>query len=322
MQIVIPGRRGVDVLHSLELMRAVYGNLCACHSVWNCPVCASSISEQRALLLDAGIRASKVTPALITLTMRHNADQPLKANLTALKAAYKILMQSKWGDNFRGRFWWLSSISAVEVTYGENGWHPHLHILGLFQYKLPAEYWANLEIELSERWINQLRGQGADADKTHGVDVKQTFGEVAEYLSKFGRAPTVKNWTPAREMTKAVVKQGRLGGRTPWALLVDYAQGDQQSGQLFIEYANAFKGTKQLNISSTAKKLLGLDKIINDDKALAKQALSVFDHVLMTLNRDQWNRVLLSDQRQPLLEQAASGDINALNDWLSSVGIL
>jgi len=322
MQIIIPGRKGVDVLYSTELERAAYGNLCACTSLWICPVCASRISEQRALLLGEGIRRAKVTPMLLTFTMRHADGQPLAVNLAALKGAYHNLTSGRWFDAFRERFWWLASISALEVTHGQSGWHPHLHVLGLFKHKFDAEFQVNFECQLADQWVLQLQKQGADADREHGLDVKATFGEVADYVSKFGRQPVVKDWSAAREMTKAVVKQARTHGRTPWALLADYGNGDQNAGILFKEYSAAFKGSKQLNISARAKKLLDLANVISDDKAMAAQALSKFELLLMTLTVDQWRRVLYSDQRQPLLEHAATGNADALRDWLLEVGIL
>lgn len=317
----IPGRSGVEVLHSTELQRATYGSLCTCNSVWTCPVCASKISERRAQLLLAALAQSRVRPVLVTFTFAHFKGMTLWRAVKSLTTAYDDLMRGRWADGLRDRYGWETSIRALEVTHGENGWHPHLHILALFKFGLHEADQPMLHMSLAERWIKHLRAVGADADLDHGVDVTRGNDKVAEYLTKFGRRP-IEGWSMVREVAKANVKRAAPGGRTPWRLLADYGQGDQEAGALFQQYAFVFKGRRQLLIPKKAVIMLGLDAKVNDDSDLAGQVLSKFDRLLLLLTREQWKRVLLADQRGPLLEIASAGDADALRSWLLEIGVL
>ena len=54
-------------------------------------------------------------------------------------------------------------------------------------------------------------------------------------------------------MTKGHIKKGKTDSKTPFDLLRDYAEGDENAGKLFRIYFEAFKGTRQLNWSKGLK---------------------------------------------------------------------
>ena len=320
LKLIIPGRNGVDVLYSDEKQRARLGNLCTCGLIWICPVCASRISEQRSALLSAAMHAAHVNPLLITFTMSHGASQRLKPNLDALTDAYRALTTGRAWVSFEERYGWLTSIRALEVTHGDNGWHPHLHVLAFMKQPLHYDEAFMFDLTLSELWITRLASQNASADIAHGVDIRTAKKDAIEYVAKFGREPTGK-WGIERELTKAVTKNARgKHGRTPWALLDDYRQADQHAGALFVEYANAFKGRKQLVVNKDARELLKIDDVT--DAELAQAPLSPFDRLLRQLDDNQWKRVLLADLRGDLMAAANTGSADQLARWLASVGVM
>ncbi len=70
----------VEVWHLHELVRARYGNLQTCGSVWACPVCGAKITERRKIELTAALVAAKElgwVVVMATYTVRHNASDAL-----------------------------------------------------------------------------------------------------------------------------------------------------------------------------------------------------------------------------------------------------
>ena len=251
--------------------------------------------------------------------MSHGASQRLKPNLDALTDAYKALTHGRAWIGFEERYGWLTSVRALEVTHGENGWHPHLHVLAFMKQPLHYDEAFMFDLTLSELWITRLASQNASADIAHGVDIRTAKKDAIEYVAKFGREPTGK-WGIERELTKAVTKNARWNGRTPWALLDDYRQGDQHAGALFVEYASAFKGRKQLVVNKDARELLKIDDVT--DAELAQAPLSPIERLLGQLDVNQWKRVLLADLRGDLMAVANTGSADQLARWLASVGVM
>ena len=103
-----------------------------CGSVWSCPVCTAKVQERRraeigkavAWAYDSGKQA-----AMVTLTFPHykqnNLDDLVKKQADALA---RFRRGSPW-DRFKDRLDYAGLIRALELTYGENGWHPHTHEL-------------------------------------------------------------------------------------------------------------------------------------------------------------------------------------------------
>jgi len=317
-KMIAGGKNDVPILINETTKHARYGNLCTCAKLWVCPVCASRITERRAVSIGTGIRRANVNPVLITFTLSHHVGSSLRSNLGALVSAYGALTSGRTWDGFTYVFGWITAIRALEVTYGENGWHPHLHILAFFDKPLHADDLARLEMTLSERWQGQLSKVGAYADRQHGVDVRAAFADVAEYVAKFGRDPVVRGWTIERELTKAPTKVARAGGFTPFALLEESANGNVWAGNRFVEYAQAMVNKAQLYMPPNARELLGLGEQTDDELASA-ETIDDIERVLIRITREQWSIVLQRDARRELLEIASHGDTQALESALLAI---
>jgi hypothetical protein len=130
-------------------------------------------------------------------------------------------------------------------------------------------------------------------------------------------------WGIAQEISKGHIKNGREGGRTPFALLNDYAtDGDKRAGALFVEFVRQFHDRRQLSWSKgLRKKLLDQDQEATDQE-LAEQ-IQEEATLLGTLTLEQWRRVLAArrkDTRGLLLEVAAAGGWSAVLTFLETVG--
>jgi hypothetical protein len=313
----VPGRL-VDVLYAPAARAGHYGGLQVCGSVWLCPVCASKVSERRRVELAAGVetwlaRPGRPSCVLVTFTLRHSKGQNLVSVLRLVKRAYELLRKGRWWHSFAKNNGVAGSVRSLEITYGVNGWHPHLHVLFFLEGPPPAGF----AEALKARWKQSVASDGGFASYNHGCDVRLTDKEVADYVAKYGREPA---WTVSHEITKSVVKQARQGGRTPFQLLADFAGGDEEAGRLFLLYGCAFKGQRQLYWSQGLRDLLGLGRELTDDELAAGQdEIAV---VLASLTPTQWRVVLGNDARADLLQVASTGDASAVREYLRGLGVV
>lgn len=312
---VVPGKTGVDVLHSPSVKRAHYRNLMICASLWICPVCASKISERRRVELTHAIENAKgMRVALVTFTMHHERRDKLTSLLDDLLASFRKLKAGRQWQRVESQFGVVGSVRALEVTHWLNGWHCHLHVLFFFPKDADLD---KLRSVMSERWRAVLAENGRTADDEHGVDVSTRDGDVARYVAKYGHEPTKARWNIEHEVVKASSKIGAYDHRTPFQILGDYMAGDKRSGYLFKEYAAAFKGKRQLVWSRGLRAALRIGKEETDEEIAKRFEQDAV--VLATLSLEQWKVILANDARAEVLEVASSGDAGKLLDYVHSL---
>jgi len=312
----IPGANSIDLLHDPKNKKGIYKNLQVCSSVWMCPVCAAKITEKRRLELQKGLdnwdRRGPVF--LVTFTLQHEVNDSLSSILGGLLKSYRALRAGRWWQDFEARYSLQGSIKSLEVTYGLNGWHPHLHVLMFFSGSVQLDQVAS---DLKARWLSQLDKNSLSASWRRGVDVRSSNSAIADYIAKFGRE---SDWTLAHEMTKAPVKKARVNsGRSMLQLLADYLGGDQQAGAIWSEYAREFKGRRQLFWSPGLRSLLGLVQEKTDEELVIEVENMAI--LLASLTLAEWRQVLKLELRAVLLELAATGHPDQVQIFLAGIGI-
>jgi hypothetical protein len=251
---------------SVTLLRSArgahYSGIHTCGSIWNCPVCAAKIAEGRKCEVEALLKAHVAAGGavyMLTLTMPHCAEDGCKQLRDTVADAWrKAQAGRKWGS-IKAAFGIFGTIRALEVTCGErNGWHPHLHILLLT--KRPLDDPDAMHKAIQSRW----------ADKVMGLS-----GEVAEFAASDLRPATaadyITKWGAASEVSKASAKDSRKGGRSPWQLLADYANGDKRAGRLYLEYCKAFFRARHLTYSKGLREHYGLREAPDDELARGEE---------------------------------------------------
>lgn len=283
--------------------RAFFGDIAKCKSRWGCPICArSKIEKDQAQLRDA-VAINKQRGGetyLLTFTIRHDKSLPVKTAVAGLllaqnrmKAtrAYKAIMRDAGA---------LGTIASREITFGENGPHPHVHMLVLGD----VDQLAGLE-RVRDLWAEAVKRAGLDAVNEHGFDARG--GDyAAEYVAKFGKEPSFDTkrstgqwWNVQKEMTAGHTKQShRLGGATPFTLLRWYADGDAESGALFVDYFNAMQRRAQLFWSKGLRAKLDLFRL-ERPKEPAPRAVEV-----ARIGFDDWHAVMRHDGRCAVLVAA------------------
>jgi hypothetical protein len=320
-----PGSQAVEIVRDRQSGDPHFTNLMTCGRLWVCPVCAARITEQRAVELLLGVskwHAEGGFVAMLTFTMQHDRNDDLGALLDDLRASYRKFCSGAPFQRMKDRYGWVGSISALEVTHGSNGWHPHLHVLGFFE-PMASSTWREFIAKAKSRWVTVLMGHDRSATLAAGLDVKTAETSIYDYVAKFGRLPEeTSNWTLEREMVKAPSKLSRgRGGRTPFELLAAVGEGDKYAGALFREYADVFEGRNQLSWSAGLRDMLGM----NDEKTDEELAAALPDEydVLVSIPVAGWRELmrLPRDVRGTLLVTAIEGGRPALLLLLRRLGI-
>lgn len=304
-------KQSLRVLRSIEHGKAFYAGLQVCGSVWLCPVCGAKITERRRGELVAAVGTAKAMEwqvMLLTLTVPHGMGDDLKAMLDQMMLAWRKTSSTRAGAKVRGAIGLEGTVRVLEVTDGENGFHPHFHVLLFLSSDVTT---AGVEDLFRPLWQDACvkAGLPRPSDK-HGVRVDDG-SHAAAYASK---------WGLESEMTKGHTKKGNRGSMTPWDMLRDVlANRSERSSKRFAVYADAFHGRRQLYWSNGLKSKLGVQDFTDEEIAAYQEDQA---HVLAELTDDQWRAVLSSKCEAAVLD-IAENNPGGLVEFLSGlVGIL
>ncbi len=253
-----------DIKYNEERKKAHYSNVQRCGSVWTCPVCAKQITEKRREELKTAIETWKNVHfggvLMLTLTFSHSATESLRSLLERQKKALKIFNETTKVQALLKKIGVQHKIKSLEMTYGQNGWHPHNHILLLT--KNQVEDYQSYISDLAVLWIKACTKAGLNAPSmTHGLDIRD-----GNYASQY-----VAKWGLDFELAKGHVKKGRNGGYTPFDLLqfsmLDGTMNNRTAASLWQEFGIATKGARQLVWSRGLKKLLNIEEKTDEEQA-------------------------------------------------------
>lgn len=316
----IPSRQ-VGVYFSPSHGSASYGGLMRCGSVWQCPVCASIISERRRRELELAIARAQgqhLAVYLESLTVAHSRADDLSALLAAFLRATRRIGSGRWGETFKRSHGLVGAIRALELTHGGNGWHPHCHRLVFLSDDADAGAYAET---MRKRW-EYVAGRCGLRMNEHGYDFRPTFGSVSDYVSKWGHEPAYDlPWGVSAELAKAHIKAGRGVNLSAFGLLRASFDGDDQAGERFREYAGVFKRRNQLVWTPYLREWLGLGsgEGISDEELVQLEEADAY--LLGLLSSWQWRQVLKLDARGDLLEVARSGSWEMVRAFLAEIGV-
>lgn len=277
---------GIRVLKSDVHGTSHYEGLQTCASVWACPVCAAKISERRTVEVKTAISnhmAAGGRVLMVTYTFPHSRTDDLKDLIGCLSTALRKLKAHRRYKSLTAQVAQVGTIRALEVTHGSNGWHPHIHELWLVD--RPPFDLEGFSADLFGVWAGACRSSDLPVPSAaHGVDVRLCSDAdiAAAYVAK--------------EMTKSHSKRGRSGNYTAFDLLRAVADGDMTKAPLFREYAESFKGARQLVWSRGLKALFLIEELSDEEIFALKDEESV---EVGTIDRATWRVVCRHERRYP-----------------------
>lgn len=303
----------IQVIQSNEHGTTSYCGLQTCSNVWRCPVCAAKISERRRVELKSAVAQHTKCGGQVlfmTLTHPHSRADDLAEMLDKQAFALKGFTGGRGSRRIFDEMGVIGSIRAFEVTHGRrrkvsHGWHPHYHVLLFCRSGVDL---ATAGDALFLQWQSAcVRAGLRSPNREHGFSLADG-SNAAAYASK---------WGIDSEMTRGHTKK-KTDGETPFDLLRSYEQtGDKQAGALFVEFAEAFRGKRQLFWSKGLKAHFGTGETTDEELAAKVEDEA---RILGVITLDQWRDVLRADGRGLVLQLAASGGWPAVTEYLDRIG--
>jgi hypothetical protein len=255
---------------------AYTSGVCVCANVWLCPVCSAKILTGRAdeiakalakHILDGG------EAWMVTLTVRHANGDALSELFKALAAGFRMLGNGVMAQREKEATGKIGTISSREITYGKNGWHPHLHVVVLFDKAPDALELAKMMQRWKRVWLKWSKKYGYPANARNGVqwDKVTTAQGAGEYVAK-----TMESGKHiGNEVARGDLKRGKLGSLTPFEI-IEYLikTGDAMAVDLWHEYEEAVHRKNRIVWSPGLRKLLldqDEEEVPTDDDLAAEE---------------------------------------------------
>ena len=318
---------GAQVFRADDGGRARLGGVVTCGQVWTCPVCAAKVAETRRTELSVAMARHTLADGrayLVTFTYPHNMGNAgqLAAQLDQLAKARQSFQNSRLWKNWTETAARIGGVTTLEVTYGSNGWHPHLHMLvftgqAAFGEGKPDDATGDLHsatiTALASKWVTCLAKVGLCDRPSLADAMKYAFNvrggdQAAEYIQKWGRDA---QWGASSELTRAHAKIGRkrAGGAwhvTPFQLVALIDDGDDSLIGAWHEYAAAFKGRRMLTWTPGLKRHFDVLDLDDDDLAAEGIAPTVEESWIGSLSHAQLQAVTSCAKLGDLLVFVAS----------------
>lgn len=279
-----PGKETVGVRRSEASGKTYFDGVITCGSVWVCPVCAMKIQAVRvnevAFAIDAHTSVGG-SVSMATLTVRHTIWDNLEDTLDGFgKALGHFRAGSKW-QGLKRRYGIIGTVTGYEVTYSNNGWHPHAHILLFTKGSVDLE---RFQSELQELWERRARIYSQSWAGAKALTL-QDASKAHTYLNKYA-------WAAQDELVRSHTKHGRGDSLTPFDLLRLSIEDPTKSAHylsLFREFASAFFNKRQLVWSRGFKKvLLGTEGPKDEEIAVS---VGENDPLLASIGFDDWRLI-------------------------------
>jgi hypothetical protein len=255
----------------------------ACGNIWTCASCAARIEARRCAESESAYDEhvkSGGTFGMMTLTLRHNRNMPLAQTLDNLNHAWQRLQQRR---KFQKLYTLLvGTVVTVEITYGENGWHPHLHVMLLAGAETNRDEVQHALDNLRGAWSELVNSRSDKYSLEHGLNLVW-FGDDAATAAKYTHKI-------AQEMNLSMNKS-KGSTKNPLELL---DRDDREATALFIEYARATAGRQKNRWSNGLKRALKITVELTDDELA--DANNDVGTELLTISAQLWNSI--SDQER------------------------
>lgn len=270
----------VGVHHSGDVDKgAHWSGIERCASIWACPVCSAVIRAERANDIQAAVEKWQQEDnhlVFVTLTMRHRKTDKLDVTLNAALKAWQRICQGKAWEKFKARFGVQGYVRAVEITMGQNGWHPHIHALLFTDRPMTKADQDALTSALFDRWVTYVQKFGGGMPtKLRGIDVRPATKDgkvVAQYLGKLQEQKTPQpDQGIGKEMARFDFKTGRGSSLTPFELLDATGEDDESTFtayRLWNEFVAATKGRRAITWSKGLRDLVALEDEKTDEEIL------------------------------------------------------
>jgi hypothetical protein len=302
---------------------AYFAGVVRCGSVWACPVCANKIQEERRIEIAETMGAHYHrggTCIMVTLTFPHYRFQSLQELIDLQSKALKKFRSAGSFRRYLDKCGYVGLIRSLELTHGQNGWHPHTHEIWFIDKDVNPLVFQD---KIKTRWTNILLGMGiglskADQVYDHAAQIEWDVN-TADYLAKTANQENINPTRADFEVGYRTSKKGRKSGRTPFQILADYAdKPNTKDGNLYVEYMEVMKGKRAVFFSQGLKRRFGLDELTDQELADAHQEDA--KKLLVLDGWNDWQIIRDNDFVEGALSLVEDRGAKALDSWLMDRG--
>lgn len=280
-----------------------FTNLETCGSTWSCPCCSAKINQHRSEELQTAIRNSHgYRLYLLTLTFQHNRGDSLSTIWDKGNGAWRKFVNSRLWRKSRGNGHY---VRVTEVTYGDNGWHPHFHVL------IFAPVGSNYDSSLIDLWRDCCLKAGLTTSSL-AQDIRPVT--PSEAMGKYLAKSAVTRENLALELTYSFSKS-----RSHWSILASAMAGDSVSRRLWAEWESASRHRRQIVWSKGARDCLGIGVELPDEELAQLEIVDEPSQVFITANG--WRSMVQLGLVVDFLSYADGFSLDFALSWLSQFHI-
>lgn len=238
--------------------RVYFGGYCRCHSVWACPMCATVIRAARAAEMGGGLRlllADGGGCIFSTYTVPHGQWDSLADLFDAVSRAWDLVRKDRTVRAFR-KAHGLEFSRSTEVTFGDNGPHPHLHVGEVCSVPLTRDEVLEYRAACFSAWCRAVVSMGLrPPSDRYGLTMVRADAGMADYSHKVEGL--------ASELFRMDRKTGKT--RAPFEVLRLAVAGDVRAAAIWRDYEQVTRGRRMLGQSRGFKRVCRYDEAAEAD---------------------------------------------------------
>jgi hypothetical protein len=235
-------------------------------------------NAEASAVIDAWSKARGTDPLFNTLTVKHAWSDSLETTGRGIRECFRLLQQDRRWRRTRQRFG-IEYVCTMEITHGEAGFHPHLHVCFLPRVGIGRRELSRMRRRLFKAWRRiVIREIGeAHAPDEKGFDLRRAKNP-GEYMTKLGLELT----------DPTLAKEGRKGRTMIQVLAHLAAEGATRERLIFAEYERETRKQRDLTYSGGLRE--SRKKIAEEQEDARKK---ITRGLVARLPYDVWDRVQL-----------------------------
>ncbi|MBA7535420.1 hypothetical protein ES705_27675 [subsurface metagenome] len=288
----------VRVVNTKE-KKAFYHGLQTCGSQWVCPVCAMKLQRKKADTVYDFLKTCQddgISIDFITLTIPHTKQDDLQKLSNEIIETFRDITASRKFKRWKKKYHALGFIKKIDINFNlVNGWHPHFHIVLLFDHeKCKPWYRVIMGEKIIQLWMELLEEKGYKPDRR-----AQNWETCT---SKRGLSDYIGKWDITKELTKGLSKTG--AGLNPLQILERIQETkDPYLIEKWKEFARVTKGRQLISCSKNVQKELKRLYVYIDDDQAAVRDIEI-DSVLGEITYGLWMKIRDKEERFYILNIA------------------
>jgi hypothetical protein len=245
---------------------------------------------------------------MLTLTFPHYLHNDLKFLMKRLRKAMTRFTGGKRYKEFVENYGLVGTVRALEVTHGQNGWHPHFHILIFLKRIEDNEIFTKHVSEISKEGSGVEAGPGSpDEMQQKRLSRRLFITSMQEFIySQWVKAcayaelpePTQRHGAHLQEGDKAAEYVAKYGVEPSKATLDKFADGKTWDATRELVNANSKrgigKGEKGITPFDLLRLAAGIAEHPNYDTKLAESLFREFSNAFFGFRQLFWSPKLKS----------------------------